>query len=42
MFDLVIRKAHTVTGKIMDIGIEDGKIKKLLRSFVKKEEEKKS
>ncbi len=29
MFDLVIRKAHTVTGKIMDIGIEDGKIKKI-------------
>ncbi len=29
MFDLVIRNAHTVTGKIMDIGIKDGKIKKI-------------
>lgn len=29
MFDLVIRKAHTITEKRMDIGIEDGKIKKI-------------
>ncbi len=42
MFDLVIRKAHTVTGKIMDIGIEDGKIKKIAPTIREKGREKKS